>query len=118
MTILLTIAIIALLIGFTTIAILLLYGLMSSSQAIVYIPNDRIGVVEKKFSRQRLQHGFIALNSQAGFQPEVLRGGFHFFMPFLYRVHKQPLVTISQGEIGYVFARDGAPLEPAQTLAS
>ncbi len=29
-----------------------------------------------------------------------------------------PLVTIPQGTIGYVFARDGAPLEPMQTLAS
>jgi uncharacterized membrane protein YqiK len=29
-----------------------------------------------------------------------------------------PLVTITQGSIGYVFARDGAPLEPMQALAS
>ena len=29
-----------------------------------------------------------------------------------------PLVTISQGKIGYIFARDGKPLEPAQVLAS
>jgi uncharacterized membrane protein YqiK len=29
-----------------------------------------------------------------------------------------PLVTITQGKIGYVFARDGRPLEPAQVLAS
>ncbi len=27
-----------------------------------------------------------------------------------------PLVTISQGKIGYVFARDGVPLPPGQTL--
>ena len=29
-----------------------------------------------------------------------------------------PLVTIAQGKIGYVFARDGQPLPPTQTLAS
>ena len=29
-----------------------------------------------------------------------------------------PLVTIPQGKIGYVFARDGRPLAPMQTLAS
>lgn len=34
------------------------------------------------------------------------------------RVHAQPLVTIPQGQAGYVFARDGAPLGPTQTLAS
>jgi uncharacterized membrane protein YqiK len=33
-------------------------------------------------------------------------------------VHSTPLVTIPQGRIGYVFARDGQPLAPDQTLAS
>jgi uncharacterized membrane protein YqiK len=47
----------------------------------------------------------------------VLRGGYHFFFPFQYRVHSQSLVTIPQGQIGYV-CRDGAPLGPTQTLAS
>ena len=31
-------------------------------------------------------------------------------LPLQYRVHKMPLVTIPQGKIGYVFARDGRPL--------
>ncbi len=47
-----------------------------------------------------------------------MRGGYHFFVPFQYRIHAQPLVTIPQGQVGYVFARDGAPLGPTQTLAS
>lgn len=83
-----------------------------------YIPNDRIGVVEKRWSfKGSLKSGFIALAGEAGFQPEVLRGGVHFLMPFQYAVHKMPLVTIPQGRIGYVFARDGHPLAPTQTLA-
>ena len=57
------------------------------------------------------------MNGEAGFQPDILRGGFHFFVPFQYRVHKVALVTIPQGQIGYVFARDGVPLAPEQTLA-
>lgn len=82
-----------------------------------YIPNDQIGIVEKLWSaRGSLKSGFIALNGEPGFQPEVLRGGMHLFCPFAYRVHKKPLVTISQGHIGYIFARDGASLQPAQTL--
>jgi uncharacterized membrane protein YqiK len=36
---------------------------------------------------------------------------------FQYRVHSVPLVTIPDGKIGYVFARDGVPLTPGQTLA-
>ncbi|MFA6112977.1 MAG: SPFH domain-containing protein [Sphingomonas sp.] len=47
-----------------------------------------------------------------------MRGGYHFFIPFQYRIHAQPLVTIPQGQVGYIFARDGAPLGPTQTLAS
>jgi uncharacterized membrane protein YqiK len=39
-------------------------------------------------------------------------------MPFQYRVLISPLVTIAQGKIGYVFARDGEPLSAMQVLAS
>ncbi len=83
-----------------------------------YIPNTRAGVVEKLVSaRGSLRSGFIAVNGEAGFQPRVLRGGWHLFMPFQYRIHRVNLVTIPQGKIGYVFARDGKPLPPTQTLA-
>jgi uncharacterized membrane protein YqiK len=84
-----------------------------------YIPNDRVGIVEKRFSpRGSLKSGLIALGGEAGFQPDVLRGGIHYLFPFQHRVHKVPLVTIPQGRIGYVFARDGKPLGATQTLAS
>src|SRR5437868_1968106 len=83
------------------------------------IPNDRVGLVEKRWSfRGSVKSGFIALAGEAGFQPEVLRGGVHYLTPFQYRVHKMPLVTIPQGKIGYVFARDGRPLGATQTLAA
>jgi hypothetical protein len=84
-----------------------------------YIPNDRVGIVEKLWSPSgSIKHGIIALNGEAGFQPELLRGGWHVLMPFQYRLHQMPLVTIPQGKIGYVFARDGHPLPPTQTLAN
>jgi len=83
------------------------------------IPNTRIGIVEKRFSpKGSVKSGFIALNGEAGFQPKVLRGGLHYLMPIQYVVHTAPLVTIPQGKIGYIFARDGKMLEPTQTLAS
>jgi len=86
---------------------------------LVYIPNNRIGVVEKLVSgKGSVRSGLIALEGEAGFQPNVLRGGWHFFTPFQYRVHKMALVTIPQGEIGYIFARDGQALPQTQTLAS
>lgn len=84
-----------------------------------YIPNNRIAIVEKRFSRKgSIASGFIAMNGEAGFQPQVLRGGLHYLFPVQYKVITAPLVTITQGKIGYVFARDGRPLEATQVLAS
>jgi len=84
-----------------------------------YIPNNRVGIVEKLWSpKGSIEKGFIALNGEAGYQPEVLRGGWHLLLPFIYRIHKMPLVTIPQGKIGYVYARDGHDLPATQTLAS
>ena len=83
------------------------------------IPNNRIGVIEKRFSgKGSVKSGLIAMNGEAGYQPQVLRGGWHYLPPFQYVVHMAPLVTIPQGRIGYVFARDGVQLEPTQVLAS
>src|SRR5512134_3513105 len=83
------------------------------------IPNTRIGIVEKRFSpKGSVKSGFIALNGEAGFQPNVLRGGLHYLMPIQYVVRLAPLVTIPQGKIGYIFARDGRLLEPTQALAA
>lgn len=84
-----------------------------------FIPNNRIGIIEKRFTfKGSVKSGLIALNGEAGYQPRILRGGLHYLMPIQYVVHTMPLVTISQGKIGYVFARDGRQLDPAQVLAS
>src|SRR5499427_8653175 len=97
---------------------LILFVLFVLALTFRYIPNDRVGIVEKLWSPAgSVKHGIIALDGEAGFQPQVLRGGWHFLTPFQYRLHKMPLVTIPQGKIGYVFARDGQPLPPTQTLA-
>lgn len=84
-----------------------------------YIPHNKVGIVEKLWSlRGSLKEGRIIANGkEAGFQAEMLRGGLHFgLFPWQYRVHKEPLVTIAESKIGYVYARDGHPLPPIQTL--
>src|SRR5262249_9247819 len=93
--------------------------LVVGSSSIRYIANNRIAIVEKLWSSKgSLERGLIALNGGAGYQPAVPRGALHILFPFQYRLHIQPLVTIPQGRIGYIFARDGAPLGAGQTLAS
>lgn len=105
--------------GVIGVSLLVLLVLVVVAMSIVYIPNNRVGIVEKLISgRGSVKTGFIALAGEAGFQPEILRGGWHFFMPGQYRIHKMPLVTIPQGKIGYVFARDGQDLPATQTIAS
>ena len=99
----------------TAIAVVVLLFLFSGLRL---IPNNKIGIVEKRLSGSgSVKNGLMALHGEAGFQPAVLRGGLHFLMPLQYSVHSMPLVTIPQGKIGYVFARDGVPLPPSQTLA-
>ena len=84
-----------------------------------YISNNRVGIIEKLWSaRGSVPEGrILALNGEAGFQAELLRGGLHFGLwRWQYRIHKVQLVTIPQGKIGYVYARDGEPLLPSQTI--
>ncbi|WP_448953224.1 SPFH domain-containing protein [Labrys neptuniae] len=101
------------------VAVVALLIFVRVSGMVRYIPNDRLGVLEKLWSlRGSIDGGFIALRGEAGYQPKVLRGGFHFFFPFQYRIHRVALVTIPQSEIGYVFARDGVSLASTQTLAT
>ncbi len=111
-TFLLSVCLPAVIVGVAALVLILLSGIR-------FIPNNRIGIVEKRFgAKGSIKSGFIALKGEAGYQPNVLRGGLHFLMPIQYRVHIAPLVTITQGKIGYVFARDGHPLEAMQVLAS
>jgi len=75
-----------------------------------YIPNNRVGILEKLWSpKGSVTEGrIIALGGEAGYQADLLRGGFHFGKwRWMYRIHKVQLVTVPQGKIGYVFARDG-----------
>ncbi|UGA47890.1 flotillin family protein [Bradyrhizobium quebecense] len=93
--------------------------LLRVSNVFRYIPNNQVGIVEKLWAiKGSIEDGFIALNGEAGYEPEVLRGGLHVMFPFMYRIHRSDLVTVGQGKIAYVFARDGAALEPSQVLGA
>ncbi len=86
---------------------------------VVYIPHTLVGIIEKRWSKRgNLREGrIIARAGEAGFQTTLLRGGLQWrFWPWQYRVHKHSLVAIGEGKIGYVYARDGLPLDASQTL--
>src|SRR4051794_37424053 len=95
------------------VALLMVFGVR-------FIPNDRVGIVEKLWSlKGSVDEGHIMADSgKAGYESRLLRGGIHFWRwHFQYKVHKVPLVTVPQGKIAYVYARDGDALQPSQTLA-
>lgn len=105
------------------IAVLSVVGLIAGFflSGIRHIPNNRVGIVEKLWSgKGSLGEGeIIAMKGEAGYQEEILRGGIHFRLwRWQYSVHKVELVKIRQNKLGYVFARDGVPLNPSQALGT
>jgi uncharacterized membrane protein YqiK len=102
-------------------AVLALVGVLALIElcGLRIIPNDKVGVVENLWSpKGSVTEGrIIALGGEAGYQVDILRGGIHFGLwRWKFRIHKVGLVTIPQGQLGYVYARDGEPLPPSQTL--
>lgn len=99
------------------ISLLVLYLLIFQIMGLRVINSNEVAVVEKWWSfKGSLKDSIIALNGEAGYEPSLLRGGIHFRSVLMYKIHKYPLITIPQGQIAYIFARDGKPLEPVQTL--
>ncbi len=67
-------------IGILIAAAVALVLLLISWLTVRYIPNNKVGVVEKLWSATgSVSEGrIIALNGEAGFQADLLRGGLHF----------------------------------------
>ena len=83
----------------------------------VIISDTEIGVVSKKLGKALPNGKFIALNGEAGVQADTLAPGWHFFYwSFMYEVVKQPMISIKEGEIAVVLARDGSELTMGRNL--
>ncbi|MCX6182549.1 MAG: SPFH domain-containing protein [Bacteroidetes bacterium] len=79
----------------------------------VIIPEDKIGLVTKKFvllgaDREMPDGKIIATNGEAGFQAKTLAPGLYFWKwVWQYEVLLQGFIIIPQGKIGLVLANDG-----------
>ncbi len=106
----------------TVFVLLLCYKWVVRLLGMVIVPQDGTGVVTKKFclggQRTMLPDGrIVALQGEAGLQADTLAPGLHFGLwPWQYSVHIVPFVTIDEGCIGVVEARDGAPLSDGRVL--
>ena len=89
---------------------------------IVIVPEDKIGLVTKKFvllgANKSLPDGrILAINGEAGFQAKTLAPGLYFGKwAWQYAVTLQPFTVIPTGKIGLVLAKDGAELETGRIL--
>lgn len=112
----------ALLIGIPVLLLILYRVVLRVCFGLVIVPEDRIGLVTKKFKlvgKQALPQGrIIATEGEAGFQAQTLAPGVYFKKwLWQYDITFQPFTIIPTGKIGLVLARDGAELETGSILA-
>ena len=100
------------------ISILLIYIILFKVLGLTVIGSDEVAVIEKWWSlKGNLPQGqLISINGEAGFQPDVLRAGIHILPRFIYKVHKYKMIVVPQGQMGYIFARDGVSMDKTQLL--
>jgi uncharacterized membrane protein YqiK len=102
---------------------LLFYRYVARLFGVVMVPEDSVGVVNKKYvvfgqNRMLPAGAIIALNGEAGLQADALAPGLHFGLwPWQYLVTLQKFITIGQDAVGIVDARDGHPLKDGHVLA-
>ncbi|PSL44862.1 putative membrane protein YqiK [Chitinophaga niastensis] len=112
----------ALLIGIPLLCLLLYKVILRICFGVVIVPEDRIGLVTKKFvlfGKQELPEGrILATGGEAGFQAQTLAPGVYFAKwMWQYSVTFQPFTIIPTGKLGLVLAKDGAELETGSILA-
>ena len=85
----------------------------------VYIRENRVGLVIKRFGSRSLPPGaLIALEGEAGYQADTLAPGLHwFYWLWQYRVVHAPVTVVPAGDIALVVAHSGGDIPPGRILA-
>lgn len=89
---------------------------------IIIVPEDKIGLVTKKFvlfgEVKNLPDGkIIATKGESGFQATTLAPGLYFWKwPWQYEVLLQDFTIVPQGKLGLILAKDGAPIPTGSIL--
>lgn len=99
------------------------YKLIFRLFGIVIVPEDKIGLITKKFVLFGANKGLsgdriIATNGEAGLQANILPPGIHFwFWPWQYQIDMQEFTIVPQGHIGLINAKDGKIIKTGRILA-
>lgn len=90
----------------------------------VIVPEDRIGLVTKKFvlfgEHKELPDGrIVATNGEAGFQAKTLAPGLYFWKwVWQYDVTMESFTVIPEGKIGLILAKDGGEIPTGNILGN
>lgn len=109
--------------GAVVLVLLLCYKLLLRIFGVVIIPDDSIGIVNKKFvltgKNKTLPDGeVVALLGEAGLQADTLAPGLHFwYWPWQFKIGVVRFTTIPEGKIGVIEARGGKTLSGGRVLA-
>ena len=101
----------------------ILYRFIFRLGGVVIIPENRIGLVTKKFvlfgaNKQLSGERIIATNGEAGYQAKILAPGIHYwYWPWQYEIDYQKFTEIPEGNIGLINAKDGLIIETGRILA-
>jgi len=102
---------------------LVFYKLIFRLFGIVIIPEDKIGLVTKKFvlfgaNKQLDDDRIIATKGEAGFQAKTLAPGIHYwYWPWQYEIDQQAFTIIPEGHIGLINSKDGAIIKTGRILS-
>lgn len=116
----------SLIMGYWWIVVIVLLGvfykLVFKLFGVIIVPDDSIGLITKKFvlfgKNKELPSGrIVALNGEAGKQAHTLPPGIYFgYWIWQYTIDFQKFVSIPNGKIGMINARDGAALQSGRIL--
>ncbi len=87
------------------------------------IPEDKVGIVTKKFklfgaNKTLIEGEIFACNGESGIQADVLKPGVYFwYWPWQFNIDIEPLLEIEKGKIGLIHAEGGQEIPVGKILA-
>ena len=105
-------------IGLPLISFFLILAFISPS--ILSVSKDTAAHFTKRILGKTLSDGkIIALDGEMGPQADIKREGFYIdpFIHFIYDVDEKPIVSVAQGQVLTLVAKDGIPLEDSEYFA-
>jgi len=109
-------------VGAIVIALVLYKFILRFLFGMVIVPEDKIGLVTKKFvlfgENKELPDGrIIATKGEAGFQAKTLAPGLYFWKwVWQYEITMESFTVIPEGKIGLILAKDGAEIPTGNIL--